>query len=105
MNIIKVKIAEIRTKETNTKFGPRLQVSIREALEGGDRWLSGLVDPKKYKPEEWTPGTTKELDVFEREANGRNYWNFKLPSNAFRPNIDLSRIEAKLDEILQILKR
>lgn len=101
----KVKIAEIRVRDTNTKYGPRKQVSIRQALDGGDRWLSGLINPAQYKPEEWGLGKVIELEVFERVQNDRSYWNFKVPSTrSFRPNPLFDEMNRKLDEVLNTLQ-
>lgn len=98
----KLKIAEIRVKDTQTKFGPRKQVSIREALDGGDRWVSGLLTPAQWKPEEWNPGMVKDVEVFERISGDRSFWNFKLPGR--NPGLDLSAVHAKLDKIISILE-
>lgn len=105
MPLYKLKIAEIRVKDTLTKFGPRKQVSIREVLEGGDRWVSGLVNLNQWKPEEWGPGKVKEVDVFEQQSGDRSYWNFKIPSSRpFRPNPGEALVLEKLDKIIMLLE-
>lgn len=101
----KVKIAQIKVQDTNTKFGPRKQVSIRQALDGGDRWLSGLINPNQWDPKDWGLGSTKELEVFETTRGDRSYWNFKLPnSKTFRPNPLFEAMNKKLDDVLALLQ-
>jgi len=97
-----VKIAVVgKVEDVSGKFGPQKKISIKQSLEGGDRWLSGFVDVKSAALFE--QGKTLELEVWE---NGK-YWNFKLPSQKAKEAAKstnevmdaLRKIYAKLQDI------
>ncbi len=74
---MKVKIAEIKTiEDTEGKYGPQKRIVFREAMEGGDRTVSGWVPLKSFNSDEWKEGSSLELEISQ---NGK-YWNFKLPT-------------------------
>lgn len=84
MNVVKVKLAEVKITDTTGQYGPQKKISVRESLENGDRWLSGWIPADKFDPAVWVAGKVLELDVF-KSKDGK-YWNFKLVSGKAREN-------------------
>lgn len=110
MSVVKVKIASIEKIESVTgKYGPQKKVSIKEACEGGDRWLSGFLSEKEFNPDDWKAGKVLELDVWEKEHNGKHYWNFKIPGKNEKKQeevmVALRAIYKKIAELEVLVKK
>lgn len=109
MSLIKVKIASVeKIEDLQGKFGPQKKVSIKEACEGGDRWLSGFIPVKDFVADDWKAGKVLELEVWEKEYNGKMYWNFKVPGKTEKKQeevmVALREIYKKMSHIESLIK-
>lgn len=92
----KVKIAGVgKPTDVQGKFGPQKKVSIKQALEGGDRWISGFIPEKSYNAAMFMIGKELELEVWQ---NGE-YWNFKIPNEKTKEE------NKKTEEVMDALRK
>jgi hypothetical protein len=95
---MKVTIKKIFTKEQISPRTNKAYTSMSiKTEEHGDAWLSGFKDRQN---ENWQEGDVVEIDVVEKDVNGKKFYNYSLPkSPSYNKNVATSAIEAKLKNL------
>lgn len=93
---MKLKIDRVgQTRDVATKFGLKKKISFLF----GDKWAECWVDKRVQSLK---AGDEVEGELTSREYNGKTYWDLILPKAG---DENFKRIEAKLDEIISLLKK
>lgn len=82
--------------ELKNKQGKPYTRVLIDTVDG--RTMSGF---KNQTTANWEEGMEVEVEVQEREYNGKTYYNFNTPKQA---PVDLSEVNNKLDRILALLE-
>ena len=81
MAMRKVTIAFINFTERTAKTGKNKggkYISVGLKIDGFDSWINGY---RNSITENWKKGDEIEIDIKKKEADGKTYFNFKMPSD------------------------
>ena len=75
--IMKVTLTRVFTEEKVSPKTNKAYTSMSiKTEEHGDTWLSGFMGDENRA---WKDGDIVEVDITEREYNGKTYYNFSVP--------------------------
>lgn len=96
---MKILIEKLNLQEIQTQRGPATKISIGS----GGKWYSCF---KGQWNSAWREGQEIEVDVEQKEYNGKTYFNIKTPVDAKGGNIQglLQDLSKKLDLVLQSIE-
>lgn len=97
----KLLILKKNTSQVSTKYGLKDKISFQLKSDKGTFWASCFKHPIA---DAWHEGTTQEMDLEQKEYNGKTFWNIILPKGGQNPQVmdALKRIEEKLDRLLRL---
>ena len=85
----------VKQKEINGEMKYSVGILIKNK-DGEDMWLNTLLDNRPN----WNKGETLEIDAYQKEYNGKTYWNFKLlTQNNSQLEQRVATLEKRLDAL------
>lgn len=97
----KVRLEQVSVQPFEGKFGPTNKVGIKVKNKNGeDQWINGFM---KNHPS-WQQGDEVELEIFQKEYNGKQYWNFKEPKKEDVLEQRVSTLESEVKWLKGILR-